>query len=211
LLLLTGDLADDGTPETYARLHASLLTVGCPFVVLPGNHDDRAALQDELTGEAVWPGRRLDMADLTLLMLDTSLPGRDEGEVIAEHREWLEAQETAGRRTVLVMHHPPFKVGIPGMDAIACRGGDRLLPWLASRPEVEAVLCGHVHRHVVTSFGGKVAHVAPSTVHQIALEEGALAWTLEPAGFLVHDLLPGLPLRTHYVPLGDYPATRYED
>lgn len=211
LLLLTGDLADDGREATYARLRTSLLAAGIPYVVLPGNHDDRDALASGLAGESLWPGRCHDRDGVTLLLLDTTLPGRDEGGIAAAHLDWLQRQALAGRRVLVALHHPPFAVGIPGMDAIACQGGELLVPWLHARAEVEALLCGHVHRHVVTTFVGKVAHVAPSTVHQIALDQGGLAWTPEPPGFLVHDLLPGLPLRTHYVPLGDYPATRYED
>ena len=50
-------------------------------------------------------------------------------------------------------------------------------------------------------FAGKPALTAPATIHQIALQDGPLAWTAEPGGLLVHDFDPGEPPRTHYLPV----------
>lgn len=214
-LLLSGDLADDAAPATYARLADELAAAGLPYAVLPGNHDERAALRTAFPGQA-WSHpelacQRVDVGDVTLLLLDSVIAGEEGGEVGAAHVEWLERHCPAGRRVVLALHHPPFAIGVPGMDAIACRGEARLADWLAGRPQVEAVLCGHVHRHVMTCFAGRLAQTAPSTVHQIALQDGALAYTLEAGGLLVHDLPPGLPLRTHYLPLAVAPVQVYTD
>ena len=215
LLLLSSDLANDGAAATYARLAAALAAVGRPFALLPGNHDERAALRAAFPDQA-WGGggllcQRVDCADLTLLLLDTLVAGEEWGDFGDAHLAWLDAHCPAGRRVVVAMHHPPCAIGIAGMDRIACRGGERLAAWLAGRPQVEAVWCGHVHRPVVSVFAGKVLLTAPSTVHQIALTDGPLAWTAEPPGLLVHDWLPGCPLRTHYLPVVAAPVVPYTD
>ena len=44
-LVITGDLVDFGTPEEYATLREVLDELAMPFYVIPGNHDDRAALR----------------------------------------------------------------------------------------------------------------------------------------------------------------------
>lgn len=44
-LVITGDLVDFGTPEEYATLREALAELAMPFFVIPGNHDDRAALR----------------------------------------------------------------------------------------------------------------------------------------------------------------------
>lgn len=212
-LLITGDLADNGGLDTYRELAMALAESGIPFALLPGNHDAREPLRaasPELYAEC---GNRLDYrvdrGELSLLLLDTLKPGSEAGELLPAQIDWLSAICPTKRRVILAMHHPPLPVGIAGMDAIGCQGGEQLEAWLAAHPQVEAVLCGHVHRSVTTRIGSTLLLTCPSTVHQIALQDGPLAWTSEPAGMLIHDLLPGLPMRSHLLPLAAAPIHCY--
>lgn len=215
LLLLTGDLANDGGVSSYRQLKEALLKAGRPFAVLPGNHDDRQALR-AVFSEQAWSHdtlacQRVDCGELSLLLLDTLIPGQDGGEITAAHLTWLDGCCPPQGRVVLGLHHPPFPVGIAGMDAIGCAGGKLLADWLEDHPQVEALLCGHVHRPVTTLFAGRLAMTAPATVHQIALQDGPLAWTSEAGGLLVHDCFTGEPLRSHYLPLTAATVVRYAD
>ena len=51
VLLITGDLVDEGRPEEYAMVRELLSTLRVPFLVIPGNHDHRenfrAAIRDQ--------------------------------------------------------------------------------------------------------------------------------------------------------------------
>lgn len=215
LLLLSGDLANAGDVPTYRRLNQALQATGIPYVVMAGNHDDRAALREAFP-EQPWAGdplccQRRDCGAGLLLCLDTLVPGQEYGQFSPDHLAWLEQAAESGRPTLLCLHHPPFAVGIAGMDAIRCGGAAELTKWLVGRPEVEALLCGHVHRFVSTTFAGRPALVAPSPAHQIALQDGSLAYTLETGGFLVHDWQPGHPLVSHYVPVVEAPVYVYPD
>ena len=120
-------------------------------------------------------------------------------------------QETERRPSLLALHHPPFAVGIPGMDRLRCRGEGLLADWLSRHPEVAAVLCGHVHRFVATTFAGRPAATAPSPAHQIALSDGPLGWTAEPGGFLLHLWQPGERPLSHYLPSIAAPVIPYRD
>ena len=215
LLLLSGDLADDGESATYRQLADWLEDSGWRYAVLPGNHDVRAPFLSAFAGQAWAHGRlacqRVDCGEVSLLLVDTLIPGAEGGEVGGEHLDWLEAHCPATGRVVLVLHHPPFRVGIAGMDAIGCQGAPALAAWLSGKPQVEMMLCGHVHRHVVTAFAGRPAMTAPATVHQIAFQDGPLAYTTEPGALLVHDCLPGEPWRTQRLPLTRAPVTVYPD
>jgi 3',5'-cyclic AMP phosphodiesterase CpdA len=218
VLLLSGDLADDGNADTYRRL-AELLARGSRIpALLPGNHDDRAGLWAAFPNQA-WRSedflcQRIDRGEVTLLLLDTLIPGREDGRFTAEHVAWLDAVCPHDRRVLLAMHHPPCAVGIAGMDVMGCAGAELLAQWLSLQPQVdvvEAVLCGHVHRHVTQIFAGHLTMTCPSTVHQIALQDGPLAWTPEAPGLLVHDLLPGQALRTHALPLATAEVHGYDE
>lgn len=218
LLLLSGDLANQGDGPTYRRLCRALEATRLPYAVMPGNHDHRAALRAAFPAQA-WEGESLCCQRLEiegggggrLLLLDSTVPGEEWGEIGEAQLTWLAAACPDARPTLLFLHHPPFAIGITGMDAIRCRSSKRLANWLAGQKHVEAVLCGHVHRFVATTFAGRPASTAPSSGHQIALQDGPLAYTQEPGGFLLHDWEPGVRLTTHYVPAQAAPVHVYTD
>lgn len=213
LLLITGDLVGNGRREEYALLRRRLAALPFPYALLPGNHDDRAALRAAFPEQAWSAGglccQRIDLGQGALLLLDTLVPGREWGEVAAAQLDWLEENCPAQAPALLAMHHPPFAVGIAGMDAIACRNGPGLACWLARHEGVEGLLCGHVHRFVSSSFAGRPARTAPSPAHQIALQDGPLAYTLEPGGYLLHEWSPGEHWLSHYVPAEMAPVHVY--
>ncbi|MGE5386175.1 MAG: phosphodiesterase [Betaproteobacteria bacterium] len=206
-LVLTGDLAEGGHKSAYRRLRDSLADCPCPYALLPGNHDDRAALREVFADQPWSPGdlcsQRREGDGGWLLLLDVTIPGCDGGEFGSEQESWLGRQLARGWPSLLFMHQPPFAVGIEYMDRIRCRGEDALRRLLAEYPQqqVEALLCGHIHRAVSTTFAGHPALVAPSPAHQIDIEPGPLAWTPEPGGFLWHDWRPGERLLSHLVPV----------
>lgn len=215
LVLLSGDLAAAGKADSYRFLAEQLARLALPYALLPGNHDDRDQLRAVFPGQP-WGHRELccqhrDWGMGSLILLDTLLPGEEAGEISAAQMAWLEAHCPEDRPVLLAMHHPPFKVGIAGMDAIRCRESEAFERWLAARRNVDALLCGHVHRFVVTRHGGVPALTAPSTAHQIAVQDGPLAWTEEAGGFLIHDWAPGQVPRTTYLPVFPAPIHVYED
>ena len=48
LLVLTGDLCHEPTPQNYDRLFATLNDVDIPFIAIPGNHDVTLELDSHL-------------------------------------------------------------------------------------------------------------------------------------------------------------------
>lgn len=215
LLLITGDLVSSGRDEEYQLLRSRLAALPFRYALLPGNHDERSTLRAAFPEQAWCEGRlccqRIDIGEGTLLLLDTIVPGEEWGEVGSEQLAWLEHACPDARPVLLAQHQPPFLVGISGMDAIRCRGGEALAGWLARHETVAALLCGHVHRFVSTSFAGRPAITAPSPAHQIALQDGPLAYTLEPGGYLIHDWWPGERLLTDYVPTAVAPIRVFAD
>jgi len=218
LLVLSGDLVNDGGVAEYRWLRTRLEACGLPWRAMPGNHDRRDALRTVFGDQGFAGGelccQRFDMGAGTLLLLDSVIEGEEGGEVAAAQLAWLDAACPDDRPVLLFMHHPPFAIGVEAMDAIGCRGGERLAAWLATRPQVEAVLCGHVHRFAVSRFAGRPAITAPSPAHQIALDlrPGApLAYTDEPGGLLFHLWTPGVSLLSHYLPVAAAPVHPYID
>jgi Icc protein len=107
------------------------------------------------------------------------------------------------------MHHPPFLTGIGYMDDIRLDTPERLAAVLARHPQVERVICGHLHRSIVTRFAGTVASTCPSPAHQLVLDlarDAAAQFVLEPPGYQLHVWKPHTGVVSHTVVIGDYPG-----
>lgn len=214
LVLLTGDLVDEGSPAEYETAARLLAQVHAPVFALPGNHDDWGAFRASLAGHDYLPQRGpfhyviADRGPLRILALDVTVPGKHHGILDAPSAEWLEQTLRADpdRPTLIMMHQPPFATGIPYLDPYACRDGERLAAIVAKYPAVERILCGHVHRAMQIRFAGTLLCTAPSTTTTIALQLAASAQPAsfkEPPAFLLHDWRDG-HLITHHVLVGDF-------
>src|SRR6478609_8942836 len=87
LMLLSGDLVDEGTPPEYAKLRELLRGVEIPSLVIPGNHDDRDAFRSAFRDHDYLPDTGpLQYAAGTygpvrIVALDVTLPGRHHGAI----------------------------------------------------------------------------------------------------------------------------------
>ncbi|MDA8454839.1 phosphodiesterase [Acidovorax sp. GBBC 3334] len=215
-IVVTGDLTDFGRPAEYAHLRELLAPLGAlPLYLLPGNHDDRGQLracfpEHAYLGQGGFVQYSVAVGALQLIALDTVVPGASEGGLCAQRLGWLERELHAQRErpVVIAMHHPPFRTLIGHMDAIGLlEGAEALEAIVARHPNVERVVCGHLHRAIQVRFGGTLAATVPSPAHQVCLDlapDAESAWTLEPPGFAVHALPQGGRLVSHLAASGRY-------
>ncbi len=194
-VLVSGDLAETAADAEYAVVKAALDGLHVPAFVLPGNHDDRARLRAhfQLPGDSAAPVRYgAELPGVRLVVLDSTVPGRDSGALPSEQLAWLDAElsRAPDEVTLIAMHHPPFLTGVPGWDEIGLAPSDRqaLAEVVGRHPQVRRILAGHVHREITGELGGRIAMSCPSTYIQGRLRFGAteVELTDDPAGFLVH-------------------------
>ncbi len=214
VILATGDLTEGGGANAYAALHRILGAAKAPVFLIPGNHDKADAMRaafpaHDYLGTNGFMHYAVEDWPLRLIGLDTSKPQHPGGEMDAARLTWLKAQLDAKPdvSTLIFMHHPPFRTGIWWMDAIGLSGADALEELVHGHPNIEAVVCGHIHRPITRRWGGTIATVAPSTAHQMMLDlEGAqfLQSTKEPPAFALHHWTPETGLVTHTVYVDDY-------
>ncbi len=218
IVLATGDLVDGGKPEEYALLRELLAPLDMPVYLIPGNHDARDAMRTAFPDHRYLPADgflqyAIDELPLRLIGLDTLTPGRPHGELCDGRLSWFEARlGEQDRPTLVFMHHPPFDCGIAAFDMAGLKlGRDRFADIVRRHPQVERVMCGHVHRPIQMRWGGTMASIAPSTAHQATLDlrEGArLSMTMEPPGLALHQWRPGSGLVTHISYIGDFDGPR---
>jgi Icc protein len=168
MLVVTGDLAQGGAPAAYATLHRMLAEVALPHRLIPGNHDDLAALEREhyrKSGYSVRRFHRDDREGVALLFLNTMAPGAAPG-LDAEQLDWLSGQldGRGGGQTLIFMHHPPFPTGIPAVDDDGFLRRDALLERLGAARRPPHLMCGHCHRTLSGSWSG-IPFTVLSSVH----------------------------------------------
>jgi 3',5'-cyclic AMP phosphodiesterase CpdA len=219
-IIITGDLVDFGDVEEYTCLKKLLAPLTAPYYLVIGNHDGRAALRTVFAehaylqqgGEVIQYA--MDLGPLHLIVLDTQDPPHGSGRLCSERSDWLAERldESRQQPTVIAMHHPPFHTGIGHMDKIGLPPDDitKLAEIVRDHPQVERLLCGHLHRAIETRFAGTIASTCPATAHQVALDlrpDAPSAFVLEPPGFQLHQWHPGTGLVTHtgYVEAFDGP------
>jgi Icc protein len=214
-VILTGDLADFGRLEEYAHLRRLLAPVSMPIYLMPGNHDDRDRMRQSFPEHAYLGSNgfvqySVAVGGMQLIALDTVVPGASHGSLCDVRLKWLSEQleKQSDRPIIIAMHHPPFPTLIGHMDQIGLlQGGAELEKLVAKHPNVERVICGHLHRSIHVRFGGSIAMTAPAPAHQICLDlspDAASAWTLEPPGFVLHALSDANLLSSHVVASGQF-------
>ena len=215
LLLITGDLVEHGSAAEYDALRRRLARCAMPYHVIPGNHDDRSAFRRAFADHEYLPAADgplhfvIERHPVRIVALDTTVPGAHHGAIDDAGLAWF--VETLGhdrvRPTVVLLHHPPFSCGIPYLDVYRCRDPERLAAVIGASPNIERVLCGHVHRPIQLRWAGTLVCSCPSTATQIALRlapDAAPASYLEPPACLLHWWRPEVGMLTHTSYIGRF-------
>jgi Icc protein len=159
IVVLAGDLTDDGYPDQYPLADDELSAIVCDTVVrVPGNHDARNVgyLLFEDTFGARDTRLRLDLPghDVALVAVDSSKPDVDEGEIGREHYGWIQggfAGEADLR--VFVCHHHLMPIPGTGRERNQVLDAGDVLA-LLRQCGVDLVLSGHRHVPYVWPVAG---------------------------------------------------------
>ena len=193
-IVATGDLTQSGTPDEYQRLRQILEESSVPVYLLPGNHDRREALcaafgdHSYLRGFEPAVQYTIEFSQLRVIALDTSEGTRRGGFLDGTRLRWLDERlrERPQTPTILAMHHPPFPTGVRNFDGQEFEGRQALGAIVRDHPQIQRVICGHIHQPLVRTWCGTVGVTAPSTAPTLVLHPRAPGLSWEPGGFLLH-------------------------
>lgn len=217
LAILSGDLTEFGTAAEYGLLKRLLARLSVPAYAVPGNHDDRDAMRAAFRAEGYLPasGRLnfvVETRPVRIVALDSLIPGEVEGALDEESLRYLDDVLSAAPDVpaLVMLHHPPFRCGLPDKDRIRLfAGAERFAAILTRHPQVERVVAGHHHRALQGRFGRALCQVAPPVRYMTPEERGETPTHEgddEPPGFLLHRWVEGGGLATSLCPLPTTPA-----
>jgi 3',5'-cyclic-AMP phosphodiesterase len=168
-ILISGDIAETGADSEYEEAKRLLDRLDAPCYVLPGNHDRRQTLRGrfELCGEPGAPiNYFIDLGPLRLVVLDSTRPGHDGGELDADRLDWLDRalSAAADQPTLVAMHHPPLLTGEPAWDRIGMPSSDQqaLGRLLEGHEQVCLLIGGHIHRTIISRLSERTVLAAPA-------------------------------------------------
>jgi 3',5'-cyclic AMP phosphodiesterase CpdA len=174
--LISGDLANDGEPASYALLReimAPIEAAGTPVLLGLGNHDSRPVFRREMLDEADGAdGQRpyyysRTVGDLRVVMLDSVVPGQVAGALDERQLAWLAAElaRPAPGGSLIVLHHPILARGVRREGDYLLANPAALEAALASRRSL-GVLTGHLHMSSIAPFAGTLTAVTPAVAFQ---------------------------------------------
>ena len=184
LILATGDLSQDGSPESYQRL-THIFPADPPVYWLVGNHDKPAPMQAALgvPGTPLCPSL-VQIGNWTLILLDSTLPGEVGGALFDADLAFLERAlaDAEGEHLLVAMHHQPVAMGCRWLDAHQIIGAARFFEVIDTDPRVRAIVWGHVHQAFDGERKGVRLMSVPSTCIQFKPDS---------ENFAIDDINPG--------------------
>lgn len=168
IILATGDLVHDASPLGYTRMRSRFEKLNLPVRCLPGNHDVPEVMSQYLNQGKVRTLEAVQLNNWVVIMLDSTVPGREGGHLNSRQLEILEQNlaQNPDCHALICLHHHPLPIGSAWMDRMALDNPVSFFQIIDRFPQVRAILCGHIHqeyedmRHQVRILG------APSTCIQ---------------------------------------------
>lgn len=167
LIMVTGDLAQDGTEEAYRCLQDRLSDYHCPKYWFAGNHDHRPSMQ-EAVGQGSELTKVVRIGRWQIIMLDSLVPGSVFGRLQQSELDVLEQalKERPDLHTLVSLHHHPIDINSAWLDGIGLHNRDEFWQIIDRASNVKAVLWGHIHQDVDATRGDVRLLASPSTCIQ---------------------------------------------
>lgn len=189
VVVVTGDIANEGKADEYELAGTALAELGVPVYCLPGNHDFVDPLHAHLPRPGVVVQRSMRIGEWLFLFGDTNKDGvmfdptdgwvdlpdrvhRANGGIHSHELAWLRRQLDVGSaaHAMLWVHHPPSSPGMfarPEYDA-------QFATFAGSTTPLRAVSAGHLHTGVERTVAEVPLYLCPSTGLCLDFEESLI-------------------------------------
>lgn len=164
-LLITGDLAQNGTLNSYQILQKMLTPIKSDIVVLSGNHDQIDNLNQIFSKQLV---SKFSLGDWEIIIIDSTQASKASGYVTKQALDQLDQdlQNSKGKYNIIALHHPIVSMQSNWDDSLSLENADELFNVMNKYPKIKAVLWGHAHQASVFNNNDIALISCPSTALQ---------------------------------------------
>jgi len=170
LILLTGDLAQDPTPESYQFLLDNLLPLQIPCLCLPGNHDDFALMQKILSTGMIHCRKHVILGNWQIIALNSQIPGSPAGRLADAELGFLRHcfQTYPNHYGLVAVHHHCLPTHSAWMDTLIIANHEAFLETISHHKQAKLIVNGHIHQEMDRITGPTRVLATPSTCFQFA-------------------------------------------
>lgn len=205
LVALTGDLIQDDSAAAYGHCRELFGGLGLPIQCVPGNHDVRGMMRDELPEPPFTYCGAVNCGNWLIAGIDSCDAGRAGGVVTGEEFARMRSviASSDADHVLVCLHHPPVAVGSAWLDSVGLDNGGQLLSELADDGRVRMALFGHVHQAYDAMHEGIRIVGTPSTCRQFVPASDEFAVDDRPPAYRRLSLLPDGTVETEVIWVGD--------
>lgn len=185
-IILTGDLAQDGSENAYQRVADMLDVFHVPVYCVPGNHDNLSAMQRVYPRGNIVCERQVILPHWQMILLDSHIEGAVPGKLDRTQLNFMEncLRDHPELNAMIMFHHPPFLVESTWLDNILLQNQDEF--WQTILPyqlQIKAIVCGHVHQENAKQTFNIPCYSVPSTCIQFKRRHNEFALDDVPPGY----------------------------
>lgn len=168
IILLSGDLTQDQSPEAYQRVASMLSGFSMPIYYIPGNHDELATMQAVYPKNSIVNDKQIVFPHWQFILLNSQIRKAVPGFLAPSELSYLEAclKMYPQKNAAIVFHHHPLSVNTGWLDPIGLTNANEFWEVVSNYPQVKVVLFGHVHQEFAAKHGDVACYGAPSTCIQ---------------------------------------------
>lgn len=191
-ILMTGDLSQDETLESYRRLQAMVAPLAVPTYWIPGNHDCPESMASVLSEQPLRSQKSFSTDHWHIILLNSQQPGQTAGHLSVDTLDWLQQQLQLKphHHTLVALHHPPCPVGSDWMDQLGLANPEAFWAVLDNHPQVRLIIFGHIHQEFEGFRQGVAQFGCPSTCIQFRPRESKIAIDSQGPGYRWLELYP---------------------
>lgn len=188
--LISGDLVNDGRPESYEVFRDLLKRLPFPVRLSLGNHDRRDIFRQVVLGSAT-PSNApycysFRSGGSTFVVLDSYLEGTSAGTLDVGQQQWFTEQLARCQEPVVVcIHHHVVPTSLVWLDRLILREGPEFVRTIREHPAVRLVIFGHIHRPFEDHVGVARLLGTPSTCYQFGPRSETREISAAPAAYRV--------------------------
>lgn len=185
-VVATGDISQDHSQQSYQRFCDGIARWSEPCFWLPGNHDYQPSMSAVLPSPQIKPCQQvLAGAHWQVILLDSQVQGVPHGELSPAQLSMLDQALAAHpeRHALVLLHHHPLEAGSAWLDQHKLHNGEAFWQVVDRYPQVQAILCGHIHQELDRLCRGVRVLATPSTCiqflpdsHDFALDPQNPGW-----------------------------------
>ena len=186
-MVITGDLSQDGSPESYHFLKDRLATLNMPNYWLCGNHD-QPELMHSINPDAMQ--KVVSLGSWQIILLNSHVANEVHGYLSPTELNLLNQALTNNpdKHSLIALHHHPTAINSQWMDDIKLHNTNDLGDILEQHNNIKGIIHGHIHQDIEYSFCGIPVMATPSTCVQFAPKSDRFRVDAIQPGFRVLDL-----------------------